>query len=176
MWELYNKLIAEIQEDVMTEEVVVGQIWTATTSSTKMTGLASSSVPIRNSNFVPGSCQGRSVKELASSIKSWDFMEAAIGLSAINSVLNSKETMKEIMNSGFRQLPEGSAFDLLEDEIKGKKVAIIGHFPNVEELSELCHLAVLERKPSNEDLPDSAAEYLLPKQDIVFITSSTSIT
>ncbi|MGN7403383.1 Rossmann-like domain-containing protein [Cytobacillus praedii] len=173
MWELYDRLIEEVKDGVVAEEVVVGQIWTLTKSNT--VGLAMSSPQLTTSNFVPGTCQGQTVKELARLIKSWDFLEAAIGLSAINSILNSRETMNSIVNNGFKQLPSGSAFEMLGNRIEGEKVAMIGHFPNVDELSKLCNLTVIERKPSNEDLPDPAVEYLLPEQDIVFITSSTLI-
>lgn len=173
MWELYDKLIEEVKDEMVAEEVVVGQAWTVTQSNS--IGLAMSSPHQITSSFVPGACRGQSIKKLAKSIKSWDFVEASIGLSAINSVINSKETIKTMVNNGFYQLPSGSAFDLIEDKIKGKKVAVIGHFPNVDEMSKHCHLTVIERKPSNEDLPDSAAEYLLPEQEIVLITSSTLI-
>ncbi|WP_102275566.1 DUF364 domain-containing protein [Cytobacillus massiliigabonensis] len=173
MWKLYDWLIEEVMDGTVAEEVVVGQVWTVTISNT--TGLAMSSPLLTTRHFVPGTCQGKTIKELSRSIKSWDFLEAAIGLSAINSILNSRETMISMVNNGFHQLPSGSVFDVLKDEIKGKKVAGIGHFPKVDELSKLCNLTVLERKPLNEDFPDPAAEYLLPEQDIVFITSSTLI-
>ncbi|MFO1444492.1 DUF364 domain-containing protein [Bacillus sp. Bva_UNVM-123] len=173
MWELYDKLINEVKEDVAAEEIIVGQTWTVTRSNS--IGLAMSSPRQVMSTFVPGTCQGKSVKNLAKLVKSWDFVEASIGLSAINSTINNYDTICALKNCGYHQLPSGSAFDLINEKISGKKVAVIGHFPNVDELSKHCQLTVLERKPSLGDLPDPAAEYLLPEQEVVLITSSTLI-
>ena len=173
MWELYDKLIDEVKEDVTAEEVIVGQTWTLTNSHT--IGLAMSSPRPKMSNFIPGTCHGKTVKELAKLVKSWDFVEASIGLSAINSTINHFETIKDLQNRGYHQLPSASAFDLINESVIGKKVTVIGHFPNVDELSKICQLTVLERNPAFGDLPDPAAEYLLPEQDFVIMTSSTLI-
>ncbi|NLJ73094.1 MAG: hypothetical protein GX333_08800, partial [Syntrophomonadaceae bacterium] len=53
-----------------------------------------------------------------------------------------------------------------------KKVAVIGHFPNLEELIPYCQLSILERNPQGLDFPDPACEYILPRQEIVFITGT----
>ena len=65
--------------------------------------------------------------------------------------------------------------DILESEIQafaGRKVAVIGHFPLLDELAAKCQLSVLERNPSGSDFPDSACEYILPEQDLVLITGT----
>lgn len=55
-----------------------------------------------------------------------------------------------------------------------KKVAVIGHFLYIEkQLGDQCDLCVLEREPEGSDLLDSACEYILPEQDVVFITGMT---
>lgn len=173
MWKLYDKLIEQVKDETIAEEVIVGLSWTATRS--KSIGLAMSAERPLEPFLPAGKCQGRSVKELARGIKSWNFLEAAIGLSAINSAINSHESIKEMESNGFCQLPSGSAFNLIANKVSGKKVAVIGHFPEVEELSKHCQLTVLERKPQIGDAPDPAAEYLLPEQDIVLMTSSALI-
>lgn len=173
MWKLYDKLIEQVKNETIAEEVIVGLSWTAIRS--KSIGLAMSTARPLEPSPISGNCQGRSVKELAKGIKSWDFLEAAVGLSAINSLINSHETVREMESNGFCQLSSGSAFDLIANKVSGKKVAVIGHFPDVKELSKYCQLTVLERKPQIGDVPDPAAEYLLPEQDIVLITSSTLI-
>ena len=58
------------------------------------------------------------------------------------------------------------------EEMEGKKVAVIGHFPGMEVGRRACGLTVLERNPQEGDLPDFAAEYVLPEQDYVFITGT----
>ena len=66
-------------------------------------------------------------------------------------------------------------FDSILPAIKGRKVAVIGRFPNLEPLAAQCRLHILERRPQSGDFPDPACEYLLPSMDYVFITGSTFI-
>lgn len=58
-----------------------------------------------------------------------------------------------------------------------KRVAVIGHFGNLEQFRDDpdIDLTVLERRPVGADLPDPAAEYVLPGCDLVFITGSTVV-
>ena len=68
----------------------------------------------------------------------------------------------------------GNIFDEPLENLFGKKVAVIGHFPYIEKkLGEKCTLVILERDPEEGDYLDSACEYLLPEQDYVFITGMT---
>ena len=173
MWQLYDSLIEKVEDDVLVEELIVGLAWTAARSKT--TGLAMSSGRPLAPSPLSGNCQGKTVKELAKLIKSWEFFEASIGLSAINSVFNHRDHIGKMVENGFQQLPIGSAFDLIAENAKGKKVAVIGHFRNMGELADQCELTILERNPSAGDLPDPAAEYILPEQDVVLLTSSTLI-
>ena len=54
-------------------------------------------------------------------------------------------------------------------------MTVIGHFPGLGRLRQHCELSILERQPQPGDLPDTAAEYILPQQDLVFITGTTFI-
>ena len=69
----------------------------------------------------------------------------------------------------------GDAFKFFLAEATGKKVAVIGHFPGLRMLRQHCDMCILERNPQPGDLPDAAAEYVLPEQDIVFVTGTTFI-
>ena len=57
----------------------------------------------------------------------------------------------------------------------GKRVAVIGRYPGLEAYAGRFDLTVLERQPSDLDLPDAAAEYLLADADWVFMTATTLI-
>lgn len=173
MWNIYDRLIETIEDDIYAEEVVTGLSWTATKS--KGLGLAMSPPRQLIPSSLPGKCCDRSIKELAQAVKSWNLMEAAIGMSAINSALNTAKSVDEMVNRGAHRLETGSAFELFHPYMRGKKVGVIGHFANLDKLKKDCDVTVFERDPSFNDLPDSAAEYLLPEQDFVFITASSLI-
>jgi uncharacterized protein (DUF4213/DUF364 family) len=68
-----------------------------------------------------------------------------------------------------------SAFVYYAERLRRKKVTVVGHFPELEPLAEICDLTILERQPGAGDLPDSACEYILPAQDFVFITATALI-
>ncbi|NLI14247.1 hypothetical protein Pmgp_01624 [Pelotomaculum propionicicum] len=115
------------------------------------------------------------VGQLAKHIKSWNFFDAAIGLAAINSVINTPERIKQLSGIAASDHKQISVFDYFADMIKGKNVAVIGHFPGLEKLAESCQLSILDRLPKAGDYPDPACEYILPTQDFVFITASTLV-
>jgi uncharacterized protein (DUF4213/DUF364 family) len=66
-------------------------------------------------------------------------------------------------------------FTCLLDELRGKRVAVVGHFLNLERLTSICELSILERVPGPGDIPDPACEYILPSQDVVVMTATTLI-
>jgi uncharacterized protein len=59
--------------------------------------------------------------------------------------------------------------------LRGKRVVVVGRYPGLEPFAAAhgLDLAVLERRPSGSDLPDSACEYLLPQAEWVFITATS---
>ena len=67
-------------------------------------------------------------------------------------------------------------FDPWSAEVAGKRVAVIGHFPfAAAALSAASELFIFERNVLDGDLPDTAAEYVLPTCDCVFITGSAFV-
>lgn len=65
-------------------------------------------------------------------------------------------------------------FHRLKGRYTGRKVAVVGHFPNVDEMRKVAQVTVLERNcTSPTDTPDPACEYILPEQDYVFVTGTT---
>jgi uncharacterized protein (DUF4213/DUF364 family) len=101
--------------------------------------------------------------ELSRLIYSENTQEAAIGLATINSLLEVDETRCQEINAGA----------LLAEKGKGKRVAIIGHFPFVPELRKTAQeLWVFEQNPAEGDLSADEEEKLLPKADVVGITGT----
>jgi uncharacterized protein (DUF4213/DUF364 family) len=119
---------------------------------------------------------GIPLKQLAGYAKSWNMLEASMGQAAINAAFNTPAEVMAVtsqLNQTQSDDPQKhNAFKLLTPEMTGKKVAVIGHFPNIEQLQKICDLSVLEREPQADDYPDPACEYILPEQDYVFITGT----
>ena len=171
--EIYDTLIDAVPSDSIVRDCLCGLHWFAVRSE----GMGISMAPREgNAQFErAGSFAGMRTRELAQLVKSWNFHEAALGLAAINSALNGPKTFAANTGLDYRQLPEQDAFDLLTDDIRGKKVAVIGHFPRLERLRDVCELTILERRPQPGDLPDPACEWVLPEQDFVISTATTLI-
>lgn len=182
MWKMYDELIAGVPEGPVVEEIVMGTVWTYIRAG-QYAGVALTvnvtSIPASFS----GSFKGRSLRDIAAGAKSWNFMEASAGMAAINAYYNTVENMKRLgadglenLKGGYEERKKKNSFDNPEESMKGKKVAIIGHFPNIEKkLGEICEMSILERAVSAGDYPDSACEFILPEQDFVYITGMTFI-
>jgi len=90
-------------------------------------------------------------------------LEAAIGMATINSLLEVDE----------RRCLSLNASNLLAEKGRGKKVAIIGHFPFVPELRQVVRrLWVIEQHPQEGDFAETEAKSLVPQADVVGITGT----
>lgn len=173
MWKLYDELIAAVPEDAVVSDCLAGLSWFLVRSIG--TGVAMRPRDIDEPLRDAGNIAGMKVRELASWIKSWNWYEAAMGLAAINSALNGQHAVVENCGVWLDETRTQDVFTCLLDELRGKRVAVIGHFYNLERLSDVCELSILERKPVHGDLPDPACEYILPEQDVVIMTATTLI-
>lgn len=174
-WEMYDRLIENIPADIVVEDYGVGCAWTFVKTKKGM-GVALS---VRQR---AGECDeespviGRPLKEVAKMVKSWNFIEASIGMAAINAWYNTVEQAEEkkLLDPDAQGNDNGDVFKVFGGEVRDKKVAVIGHFPYLEKkLAPICQLSILEREPQKGDYPDSACEYILEDQDYVFITGMT---
>lgn len=166
---MLDDLIASLKEDAPAREVRVGPFWTAVWSRT--CGLASTVMPQHHEHgslFVehPGSLSDGSARELARLAFSDSTLEAGIGLAAINSLLEVDEARCVDLNAGRFLIEHG----------RGRKVALVGHFPFVPDLREAAgQLWVIELEPGPGDLTMDEGEALIPQADIVAITGSALI-
>lgn len=123
----------------------------------------------------PGTLAGRKLSDVSNWLRSVDPFQTTIGLATANAGIN--QTKNIIMQEA--EILAGTApgnlrvFEHFKEKVKGKKVAIIGRYPGLEKVLDGCDVAVFERNPSGEDLPDTAAEFLLPQMDWVFITATS---
>lgn len=173
MWDIYDDLIAAVPESSVVDDCLVGLSWFLVRS--EGTGIAM--VPRENATSIRGAGHfgGMKTRDLARWIKSWNFYEAALGLAAINSALNAPDKVAENCGGLLDRTANEDVFAYLLEELRGKRVAVVGHFFDMERLADVCRLSILERRPQRGDVPDPACEYILRDQDVVIITATTLI-
>lgn len=177
MWEIYNRLIRGIPGSWKAEEIVRGSFFSYVKSGSGIgiAGLVDYGyrMPVSTKNM-----EGAPLRELAEHIKSWNFYEASVGLAAINAYYNNPETAKKsginIEDSMYAEDRIYDPFIMSRNEIKGKKVTVLGHFHFIETMFEpVCDVRVIAGEvPVDGDYPAAAAEYFLPESDFVYIGSS----
>ncbi|MDR3325136.1 MAG: DUF364 domain-containing protein, partial [Spirochaetaceae bacterium] len=176
MWNIYDKLIDGVPEDLTVQASAAGSHWIAVRSSAGGLGLAMRIDVESMPRVLSDDLTGMNLKELARYAKSWNFVDAGFGVAALNAYYNDHARARAL---GI-ELPDESrkheAFDVYRAELAGKRVAVVGHFPFLErQLQPVCSLSILERRPEDGDYPDPACEYILGEQDYVFITGSTLV-
>ncbi len=150
---------------------MVGRNWTVVDSG--WVGIAMTYQGDAGGSLLRPPHAGRPLQEMAGYLKSWNLHEASLATAAVNSFYNTPERVGGWLNKPLRAVHGPGALTGMLEAIAGKKVAVIGHFPHMEAAAARCTLTVLERDPQDGDLPDFAAEYVLPEQDFVFITGLT---
>lgn len=161
-WQMYERLMQQASSSEKIQKIVFDSSWTMVKTDAGHIGVAMTQP---GEAVDPAVFVGKTLREAAESVKSWNLREAAVGLAAINATLNRPELFPKQENP--------DAFLRYRDRYLGKKVAVVGHFAYLEQrLEGKCELYVLERRPSGEDLPDPACEYILPDMDAVIITGS----
>jgi hypothetical protein len=173
MWELYDELIAAVPDGAVVSECLAGLSWFLVRSVGTGVAMRPGEIdgPVRNA----GRISGMKVRELAGWIKSWNWYEAALGLAAINSALNATSALPGNCGTCLDETKTQDVFTCLREELRGKRVAVVGHFMNLEQLAPICELTILERRPQPGDRPDPACEYILGEQDVVIMTATTLI-
>ncbi|MBC8496180.1 MAG: DUF364 domain-containing protein [Anaerolineales bacterium] len=151
--------------------ICIGPHWTAVVievEGQRHCGLAStlSGSHVHGVPDVPqaGQLEGLTGRELAALILSEQPTLVSVGTAAVNALLpRQPDTWREI-----------NAEEVIAEHGRGKTVALIGHFPFTNRLRpRVGKLHVLELDPQPGDLPVSAASEILPKADVVAITSMT---
>lgn len=176
-FDIYDALIEGLPAGLRVKSYINGKIWTMAETDEGAYGLAmtydaASIPPVWREDYV-----GMDLRDLAALSKSWNFPEAAIGMAAINAWFNKEERARAagvLFPDPLRGVQD--AFSVYLSRAEGKKVATVGSFEKAMRVYRpVCELTVLERRPRPGEYPDSACEYLLPEQDIVFLTGSAFV-
>ena len=112
----------------------------------------------------PGRLQGLDARELAALAASPSQVERSIGLAAINALLPPLPAAWGDLN----------AEEVIAEAGADGAVAMVGHFPFPERLRQrVRELWVLELDPRGEDIPAARAPEIIPRADVLAITSVT---
>lgn len=163
---IINDVLATLNYDSTVIDIRQGPFQTAVL--TRGCGLAStphdpgphhSQIPVKEAGFL----LDKDVLALARMALSPNPVEAAIGMAAINSLLEVDEHRCTELNAG----------NLLARKGEGKRVAIVGHFPFVPQLRAVAErLWVIEKNPQEGDFTEAESERIIPQADIIGITGT----
>lgn len=175
-WALYDNLIEAIPESIAVNDYCVGVHWSYIEADCGM-GI-SKTVRGGGKEQFRGNPTELTLKELAALSKSWNWLEASLGVAALNAYYATAEKVMalggSVANESSVNGREQNPFSALEQRFIGKNVVIVGHFPNVERLGKVANVTILERNCTTSlDVPDSACEFIIPEADFVFITGTT---
>jgi len=165
---ILSDLLHSLPEDTPVRSVTVGAHWTAVCS--RHCGLASTLMADRPHGHARvrdvGRLHFKSAHQLAEYAESEDPLEASIGVAAINSLLAVEPEDSVDLN----------AADVLTEKGRGRKVALVGHFPFIPALRRAAaELWVLEKQPAEGEFPAEMADELFPQADVVAITGTALI-
>ena len=176
-WSLYDRMIAQVPEDVLVRGAVMGAHHCLVEAECG-TGVAALSCGGARLRMERG-WAGRPLRELAACAKSWDFEVASVGVAALNAWHNQRERLDAPglvagapSTDPFVFLPAVAArLSAEKNDGSRPRVVVVGHFPHLAALAEHADVAVLERAArADTDLPDTACEYLLPGCDLAVVT------
>lgn len=172
---LYDDLIAGIPHDITVTDYVQGPQWSRVRASDGGFGMALYAPGATRPGTWEGTLLGASLHDVAQLGLSWNFQEASYGVAAINAWYDHPDRAHHVGHPRPRSGQE-TAFVNYAPQLVGKRVVVVGHFPGMEdELAGAGELIILERAPQPGDYPDTAAEYVIPGADYLFITGSTLV-
>jgi len=172
-WKIYSSLIEPIPATLRIKRGIQREKWTIVDSECGAgVAMTSASLPTESSH----SLMGKSLKEVASWVTSWDFSKASFGMAAINSYWNQRERVEQSFASPLEDLAARESIEnLLISRFRNQKVLFVGHFPFSDSMRSQCQVVVLERRKITNTLPDTACEVLIPEQDAVVVTASSLV-
>ena len=166
--QLINDLLDSVKNDAPVRNVLIGAHWTMVSSrgcgmaSTVINSLPHGEGKVRDA----GKLHLKSARELAGYLLSENWLEASIGLAALNSLLEFPQGKVTAVN----------AFKVVAEKSPGKHTAIFGHFPYLDEIrARARELSVFELNPSEGELSLDKVPEVLPDADVVAITSNSII-
>ncbi|GGB94574.1 hypothetical protein GCM10011352_20800 [Marinobacterium zhoushanense] len=120
-----------------------------------------------------GTLTGRPASDLIAWMDGWDPHECSLAIATLNAVLQGASQYRDLIGES---TPLGggnlAVFRAMAAEFGSGRISVIGRYPGLDDVLAPFDFVCIERMPGNGDLPDQAAEYLLPDSEWSFITAS----
>ena len=164
---ILDDLISVLNFDASVRDIRLGVFHTGVLTrycglAATLSGDALQQEPMRVENS--GFLLDKSSEELARMVYSKNLLEAAIGMAAINSLLEVDLDLCVELN----------AADLILQKGEGGRVAVVGHFPFLPRVREKVKaLWVIEKNQREGDINESEAHHFIPRADVVAITGTS---
>lgn len=116
-----------------------------------------------------GEARGKPVRELAGGLSAagGDLVRMALGAAAVNALLGLA------LREGKTELGAENGLDVLARHASGKRLAVVGRFPYLEEIrAQAARSWILELEPEGDESPSSEAPEILGEAEVVGITGS----
>lgn len=170
-WGLYKRLVEGVPEGIAVKDILIGNHWVIVEAESGFGMAMIVSGGMGKYNLYPNALHMQ-LRDLAAQSASWNFLEASVGVAALNAWYSTPENAAAV---GMKVEESGSndGFELYRRLCTGKRVCVVGHFPLIERLADECKLSILERNPQQGDYPDPACEYIVSQQDFLFCTGIT---
>ena len=167
---LYDLLIDGIHTDAVIRSTLMGECWTAVETAGHF-GMAMTTPVDTAPRMLDRDYCGISLKELATTAKSWNLSEAGFGMAAVNAFYNTPAKLEQL---GAYEPFDNYCTDGVD--LKNKRIGVIGHLNMPSSVYDQAkEVLILERNPRPGDYPDSACDFLLPQCDVVIMTASTLV-
>ncbi len=168
--EIYDLLLDSASTDSQVKEVLIGITWTLCQGE----GFGLCMSPGTATRTLPwsGTLVNKSIAELATWVRSWDSYQATVGMAAINSAIDERSNLSE-KATPLSPSSNLAVFEHFLPQIRNKKVCIIGRYPGLSRYAKEMEMKVIELKPTPEDYPAPASEYLVPEAEWVFLTATS---
>ncbi|SEG25230.1 DUF364 domain-containing protein [Marinobacterium lutimaris] len=154
------------------ERVCIGQVWTLVQVKGQ-TGLCMTPQSYSRTLSWSGELCGRPASELIGWLDSWQPFETTLAVAALNAVLRGGADYTDMMAAS-KTLGGGNlaVFRAMREQLGNGKISVIGRYPGLDDVLEGLDYVCIERNPTEKDLPDQAAEAVLPQSRWAFITAS----
>ncbi|TCK08388.1 DUF364 domain-containing protein [Marinobacterium mangrovicola] len=154
------------------ERVCIGQVWTLVQVKGQI-GLCMTPQSYSRTLSWSGELCGRRASELIAWLQSWQPFETTLAVATLNAVLRGGENYSRLLKAA-QPLGGGNlaVFRAMREQLDDGRVSVIGRYPGLDEVLEGLDYVCIERNPTEKDLPDQAAESLLPQSHWAFVTAS----